>query len=111
MLSQVEASGRRKAGDVPETIRMTSDYPSVWVTKSRLAPRASKARGAKSGLVLLVAVFLCLSFVSFYEVWKDMAKYGELQNLRTFGDGLAAIFLAGIALVQLVVQCVRRIPT
>jgi hypothetical protein len=108
MLGEVEVGGRRKAGNAPKTIRAMSDGFSVWDCKSYLAIRASKARGAKAGLFLLVAMFLCLSSVSFYEAWKDMAEYGELQNWRTLGDGLAAIFLAGISLVQLVLQFVCR---
>jgi len=77
MLSEVEVGGRRIADNAPETIRITSDYPSVWDSNSCLAPRAAEARGAKAGLFLLVAMLLCLSFVSFYtpgKTWLNTAS-------------------------------------
>ena len=70
---------------------------------STLAQRTLIGLREKARAVLLLALFLSLSCVGFYEACED-AEDGNLQNWRSLGDGIAAPFFSVLAIYQYVTR-------
>ena len=76
-----------------------------------LAQRTVTRLQDKAGFVLLVSMFLGLSYCGFYEACEDVADDRSLRDWRSVGDGLAALFLAALAVYEYSLRRASRVAS